>query len=235
MTILKFDSINSTNTYLKENYSSLDNLTIVRANHQTSGKGRLGRTWQDDDDLLFSILIKEGLDNPTDYSLLIASTLVNSLIDFNPMVKWPNDIMINDKKVSGILLEAITKERIECVIIGVGINVNTNCFSSDLLNKAISLKQVINKKIDKELLFNKIIERFTEDYSDYINHISNYIDTIKEHFYLQYKIVSFNYQGKPHTGKVIGLENNGKIIIETSKEKLYISTGEITLEDIYKK
>ena len=235
MKTIYFDLINSTNTYLKENYESLDNLTIVRAEHQTNGKGRLGRTWQDGDDLLFSILIKEKIDIPTDYSLLIAASLLKSLKQYNPMVKWPNDIMINDKKVSGILLEAITKEKIECVIIGVGINVNTNTFAEELKNKATSLYQVSGEVIDKEKLFNLVTTTFINDYNDYVNENSNYIELIKEHFYLQDKIVSFNYQGKEQKGKVIGLSNKGEIIIDTSKQILNISTGEITLDSVYKK
>ena len=76
---IHFVQINSTNTYLKENYQKLDNLTLVSCDHQTNGKGRLGRTWLDGDDLLFSILIKEKLDKVTDYSLLIATSLYKVL------------------------------------------------------------------------------------------------------------------------------------------------------------
>ena len=98
MKVIKFKEINSTNAYLKDNYKSLDNLTFVVAEHQTEGRGRLGRCWVDQDDLLFSILVKENIDKPTDYSLLIASTLLKVLNAYKPQIKWPNDIMINNKK-----------------------------------------------------------------------------------------------------------------------------------------
>ena len=78
MKIIKFDTIPSTNLYLKENYQVLDNLTVVCAKHQTKGRGRLGRTWIDNNDLLFSILLKDNLNNPSDYSFLIASSIKSS-------------------------------------------------------------------------------------------------------------------------------------------------------------
>ena len=77
--ILYFDTIPSTNLYLKENYNKLDNLTSVVAHHQTQGRGRLGRSWEDGDDLLMSILIKEELDNYSNLSLLISSVIYKVL------------------------------------------------------------------------------------------------------------------------------------------------------------
>ena len=79
MKTIKFDTIPSTNLYLKENYQKLENLTCVTANHQTQGRGRLGRTWVDNNDLLFSILLKDNLFNPSDYSFLIASSIIKVL------------------------------------------------------------------------------------------------------------------------------------------------------------
>ena len=181
MKVIEFSEINSTNTYLKENYETLPNLTIVKAEHQTMGKGRLGRTWIDNDDLLFSILIKNGLSQPLDYSLLIAATLIKVLKSYNPMVKWPNDILINQKKVAGILLEAVTKQTIECVIIGVGINVNTKAFSNDLIIKATSLKNE-SSEVNKIELFKNILNTFKDEYDRYLKHQSDYLDVIKNHF-----------------------------------------------------
>ncbi len=235
MKLIKFDVIDSTNTYLKTNYESLDNLTVVTSEHQTNGKGRLGRTWVDEDDLLFSILIKENIEKPTDYSFLIGAVLVKVLSNYNPKIKWPNDIIINDKKCIGILLEGVTKEKQECVIIGVGINVNTTKFPEDLLFKATSLRNESNKRIDKESLLEKIIEEFINEYSDYKNKKSNYLNIVRNNFYLDNKDISFLYNNKEEKGNVQGIDDEGNLIVKTNDKILYLNSGEVTLSNIYKK
>ena len=235
MKLIKFDVIDSTNTYLKTNYESLDNLTVVTSEHQTNGKGRLGRTWVDEDDLLFSILIKENIEKPTDYSFLIGAVLVKVLSDYNPKIKWPNDIIINDKKCIGILLEGVTKEKQECVIIGVGINVNTTKFPEDLLFKATSLRNESNKRIDKESLLEKIIEEFINEYSDYKNKKSDYLNIVRNNFYLDNKDISFLYNNREERGNVQGIDDEGNLIVKTNDKILYLNSGEVTLSNIYKK
>lgn len=235
MNVIRFKEINSTNTFLKEKYKSLENLTVVVAEHQTMGKGRLGRTWIDNDDLLFSILIKEGIENPTDYSLLIASVLLDVLGNYNPEVKWPNDIMIDEKKVCGILLEAVSLEKTECIVIGVGINVNTTSFPNNLLIKATSLKQIANQDINKDMLLNDIIKRFDIEYGKYLKNESNYLSNITKHFFLKNKEVTFYYQGKKCEGKVKGLSNSGELIVECNGNKIQLISGEVTLESVYNK
>ena len=235
MNVIKFNEINSTNTYLKENYQSLPNLTMVVANHQTNGKGRLGRTWIDNDDLLFSILIKEGLNEPTDYSLIIASVIIKALNEYNPTIKWPNDIMIGDRKVCGILLEAVTKETIDCIIIGVGINVNTTNFPNDLLVKATSLKNEKETFINKDELLQKIINIFEKEYHDYLNDCSDFLENVRNHFYLANKKVSFVYNNKDINGVVKGINNKGSIVIELyNGELINLSSGEVSLNNVYK-
>lgn len=237
MKIIKFDTLTSTNTYLLDNYEKYDNLTIVTSNHQTSGKGRLGRTWIDQDDLLFSILIKNNLEKATDYSLLIASSIIKVLksqkYNLSPLVKWPNDIIVNNKKLAGILLEAKTKEKIECVVIGVGINTNSIVFLDDLRVKATSLKLELKKEINKEELLSDIQEVFEKDYLSYINNQNDYLTIIRSNFYLQDKEVNFIYNSINYKGIVKGITNNGKLIVNTDKEVLEINTGEITLHNTY--
>lgn len=235
MKLIKLDVIDSTNTYLKTNYESLDNLTVVTSEHQTNGKGRLGRTWVDEDDLLFSILIKENIEKPTDYSFLIGAVLVKVLSKYNPKIKWPNDIIINDKKCIGILLEGVTREKQECVIIGVGINVNTTKFPEDLLFKATSLRNESNKRIDKESLLEKIIEEFINEYNDYKNKKSNYLNIVRNNFYLDNKDISFLYNNREEIGNVQGIDDEGNLIVKTNDKILYLNSGEVTLSNIYKK
>ena len=232
---IHFNTINSTNQYLKDNYESLDNLTIISADHQTNGRGRFNRKWFDSDDLLFSILLKENIENPADYSLVIAKTVFTVLNKYmtNVSIKWPNDILVNDNKVCGILLEAVTTSKLECVIIGVGINVNTSEFSDDLKIKATSLSKELNKTIDKEELFNKIINSFEEDYKEYVNGNKEYLEIINDNFYLKNKNVMFTYNNQVLNGTALGINNNGEILIKVNDEIVEISTGEVTFTNVY--
>ncbi len=233
---IHFVQINSTNTYLKENYQKLDNLTLVSCDHQTNGKGRLGRTWLDGDDLLFSILIKEKLDKVTDYSLLIATTLYKVLSEYvdNLSIKWPNDILLKDKKLVGILLEAVTKDDIECAIIGCGINVNSFDFPLEIKAKATSLFIESGKKIDKNELCQKIILQFEKDYNLYLLGSNDYLEVINNHFYLKNKEVSFNYKKNNFQGIVKGMDDSGNLLVETQNGLLSVSSGEVTLTHLYR-
>ena len=234
---IHFKEINSTNTYLKENYSNYENLTIVSAEHQTNGKGRFNRKWIDNDDLLFSILIKENLVKITDYSLLIAKSIFNVLSKYmdNLSIKWPNDIMVNDNKICGILLEAVSTSKIECVVLGVGINVNTTIFSEDLLLKATSMKNILNRNINKEELLAEIMICFEKDYNEYINGNKDFISVINNNFYLKDKEVSFNYNNVIYSGKALGINEYGEILIKVEDEIMNIYAGEVTFTNTYKK
>ena len=126
---LHFESVDSTNTYLKQNYNNLENFTFVSADNQTQGRGRNNRKWiSSNDSLLFSLLLKDKkyFDYVNTISILSAYSIVQVLQDYginNLSIKWPNDVYVNDSKISGILLESISSTNIECLIVGIGINV----------------------------------------------------------------------------------------------------------------
>ena len=109
---LHFDEIDSTNNYLKNSYQLLDNFTFVSADYQSKGKGRNDRVWESikGSNLMFSILIKDPklIEVSTILSLVTAveiSRLLESYSINNVSIKWPNDVLVNDKKICGILLE----------------------------------------------------------------------------------------------------------------------------------
>lgn len=238
MKLIHFETISSTNQYLKDNYSNLDNLTCVWANHQTNGRGRFGRNWVDNDDLLFSILIKNennNLSNPTDYSLLIAATIykVFKKMNLESFVKWPNDIIINSKKAVGILLEAVTTNEIQCVIIGIGINVNSKYFPIELIDKATSLKNELAFDVNKEKLLSNILNEFEVDYNSYLKNENDYLKIIRNNFYLKNKEVVFSYEKKEYQGIVLDIDEKGLLVVKTSEKILYLNSGEVTLQKSY--
>ena len=149
-----FETIDSTSAYLKCHYHNLDDLTFVSAGYQTQGKGRNNRIWySDNNNLLFSLLLKDDkyFDLTNAISIVSAYSILEVLQSYNinnVSIKWPNDVYVGDKKICGILLEGISSQSIECLIIGVGINVNQNEFDKEYIHAPTSMKAILCKDID---------------------------------------------------------------------------------------
>ena len=164
MSIITLEETTSTNDYLKNRADLLaENFLIVRAIRQTEGRGRQGKTWlmKGGLDLAFSMVYHPSLDisRISGISLLAGLAIHRALRVFSqisPMLKWPNDIMIDDHKIAGILCESLCPANQQIVIIGIGINVNSRNFS-EIGQKATSLSMALGKDIHIENLFKNII------------------------------------------------------------------------------
>ncbi len=159
MNIIKLDAIDSTNSYLKKIILNKDvsDSTIVTAKFQTKGKGQLGTNWQSEDskNLIFSIYKKDlGIKVKDQFiiSIIVSLALIKTLKKNNLpnlRIKWPNDIMSNNKKICGILIENIVKEKhVKHTIIGIGLNVNQTIF--DNLPNASSIKNLTGTTHNKD-------------------------------------------------------------------------------------
>ncbi len=166
--IYSFDSIDSTNVFghsLKED--ECPNGTVIVADEQTAGKGRQGRQWQSQKgkNLLFSMVIRPLFSQEKVRVLPFATALAvadgieqesKSAIE----CKWPNDLMIDGKKVAGMLIETATQnDAVTSVILGIGINVNQTEFADDIKEKATSLKLHSQQDIDRVRLLCAVMEQ----------------------------------------------------------------------------
>lgn len=227
-----FETIDSTNTYLKNNYQNLDNFTIVSSKVQTNGRGRKDRIWSaDDNNLLFSLLIKdkEYFKNYKAISIVSAYSIIKVLEEYrikDVCIKWPNDVYIKDKKVCGILLESISKQDLECLIVGIGINVNQEIFKGDYITEPTSIKQVLNKDIDLNEFKNKVYTRLINNIS-LINDYNFYYE-ICNYDYLKNKDVNAIINNKKELVKVLGINNDYSLKIKLNDNELNIETGEIS-------
>lgn len=157
-TIYNFTSLESTNDTAK-NYT--DNFSVIVAGEQTKGKGRRGKTWiSPKGGLYFSVVITDpDLLNLGIYSLAAAVSLCE-VIPAKAKIKWPNDVLIEGKKVSGILLETATNP--SRLIIGIGININTFPKDNLLSYPATSLKNE-NITITKDELLASLLDRLANN------------------------------------------------------------------------
>lgn len=178
MKLIKLSAIDSTNTYLKEltRVEDLENFTVVSTKTQTKGKGQRGSTWltEPNKNLIISILIKNYIKNSNqifDLNVIVALSVITVLEREkipNLAIKWPNDIMSENKKIGGILIENSLKgSQVVNSIVGLGLNVNQTYFEN--LPKASSLKNATQKDFDIDFLLIKIVEEVKKNVLNVLN------------------------------------------------------------------
>lgn len=238
--LIHFESIDSTNEYLKREYLCLEDQTVVVADHQTKGKGRRGRSWMDDSkSLVFSLLLKKDIDpERIDLLPLLSGIAISQMLDdldMPSLIKWPNDVLIQEKKCSGILLEAVTEESIKAVIIGIGINLNDQEFPSDIREKAISLAMASKREYDSKRILTLFFNRFDALYSMYQNKDDSYLDILRKRSYLTGKKVRLDYYGENIEATVIDILANGHLLLNDGKKDIEVNAGEVSLSINYGK
>lgn len=232
-----FEIIDSTSTYLKNNYHKHDNLTFVSADFQTHGHGRYNRKWISDnkENLLFSILIKDkDLISKYDCLSLASAACVYQILDNlnieNISIKWPNDVFVNDKKIAGILLESVSNGGgIEALVIGVGLNVNSFNFEANMLNIPTSIFLETNKKISLENLKDFVYECFISMLNSIKNNDKSYLSIVRENNYLKNKLVYLNMDNQRILAEVIGINDNNSLKVNINEKQLDIFSGEVSL------
>jgi BirA family transcriptional regulator, biotin operon repressor / biotin---[acetyl-CoA-carboxylase] ligase len=234
--IIVLEEIESTNDEIKKHLKEDEGLVIV-ANSQTSGRGRLGRNWHSPKGtgIYFSALINPKIEPELFPPITLAAGLatVLTLQNFStspPYLKWPNDILINGKKVSGILCELCENDPFS-VIIGIGINVNQEIehFSEPLKKTATSLLLENGTEVDREELIISLITSLDKVYGDFLE---NGPQTISEqwarHTDMFGKKITLVRGGIVYTGTALRLTEEGKLEITSSKgESLLFDSGEV--------
>ena len=180
--VIHFNSLNSTNTYSLEHFSELKNGDVVVTDVQTSGRGRFDRVWQgaSSENLYMTFVIKpEIVDNYpfmnlTQYLSVVINRILNGKYAIMSNIKWPNDILFDGKKISGILAETkIENNLLSGVVLGVGINLNTS--PSKIIPNAISLKEISGKTIDKDEFMTDVLSEFFNNYDEFVKNGFSYI------------------------------------------------------------
>ncbi|MCF0148434.1 MAG: biotin--[acetyl-CoA-carboxylase] ligase [Clostridium sp.] len=235
------DTINSTNTFCKkigENGFIKD--TIVISDTQSDGKGTKGRTWVSPKGkgLWFSMLLKSSIElkDINFLTVLTSTALHNTFLDFgiNTEIKWPNDIYLNSKKLCGILTESkISNNKIDYIVIGIGINVNLELsdFNDELKEIATSLLISTGKPFKREEILDKFLENFYNQYNELINGNKNNILRIyKNNSLVINKEVRLEYKNFIRKVITIDILEDGSLLVKTpnnTTEK--IITGEVSL------
>lgn len=229
-----FESIDSTNTYLKNNYSSLDDMVFVSADYQTAGKGRNDRNWSSSKgkNLMFSLLLKDPkkIKHYKAISIVSAYSIVKVLESYgikDLKIKWPNDVYVGDDKICGILLEAVSSNTVECLIVGVGLNVNEKTFEGEYLHRPISMYQILSSETDIRKLKEDVFKEF-ENNIESLTEGHDFYDEIIRYDYLQGKEVYTILDNEKKKIKVLGIAEDYSLKIQDGGTIRNIESGEIT-------
>lgn len=238
VSIIPFETTDSTNTQAKLYCGQFKDEGITSpvlfvANQQNGGKGRLGRSFYSpaDTGLYMSLLVKtDDIENDivcvTTATAVCVVKAIEKLCNISPKIKWVNDIYIENKKVSGILCEAVTNPdtmKIEYIIIGIGVNVSTDFFPKEIKDIATSLPAKTNK--------NKLCAYITDNIVEELSRISDrsFIEKYKELSLVLGKEITYTENDEVKEATAIDIDNNGGLIIKTADGTKTLSTGEITV------
>ena len=230
-----FDTLPSTNQYLKDNYNQYDDHTVIICRNQTDGRGRVNRKWEMETNasLAMSILLKPQirLEEASKLSLLTSATVFKVLNSFvnNVMIKWPNDIVINRKKVCGILLESIISNKVDALIIGIGININNESFPEQISQKATSIYIETNEENNIEIIIDEILKWFEYFFQEFQNGIHSYLEICRKYS----SVIGHSFMINGNRGYVLDILDNGNILVKQGNDNIEYSSGELTLENIY--
>lgn len=230
-----FEEIDSTNTYLLKRKNFDDNIVAI-ADFQTAGRGRFNRKWfaNPGENLMFSIGIANV--NPSElskFSFLTPLSIQEAVEEFSNIplqIKWPNDLIFEEKKVCGILIESQVENNEKAkVVIGIGLNVNQTEFPEEIKLTATSLKLILNKSLPREFLLVKVLTKFFE----YLDFSSGYFDMIYQKYKSKCtgfgKKISVLFNEKIYTGILFDINNSGELELLIDKENLKFKSGEITI------
>ena len=219
--IVHLEEIDSTNDYAQKLISTNKQVdrTIVLADYQTKGKGQRNNVWSSEKskNLLMSIILQNINLEPAKYfylsmitSLAIVKTL-NKIVKKNVEIKWPNDILINSKKVAGILItNTIRQNKINNSIIGIGINVNQSIFESELSNATSIFRETIKKYEVSEIL-TEVLDNFFSLYNKDFNEIKN---NYEQNMFKIGKLAELvDGKGTLIKSKILGIKQNGELIV----------------------
>ena len=223
MQIIKLNAIDSTNQYLHDliGQISLEDFAVVTARYQTKGRGQRATIWQSEKDknVIISILKKEIDLNPQHQFLL---NIVVSLAVFKTLqafkipklsIKWPNDILSQDKKIGGVLIELILKKNtIDKAIIGIGLNINQTKFKD--LTSASSLQNITGIHYDLDELLHKLLDNFKYYFS--IKNTAELWTTYESILFRKDKPSTFvSLNGDLFSGIIKGVSQRGKLMVKT--------------------
>ncbi len=237
-----YDEIESTNVEAKSLANSgAPEGTVVIAESQTAGRGRLGRRWTSPagKGLLFSALLRPAFPMGDAHMLTLvaacaAAEAIESLADVAVAIKWPNDLFIGDRKVGGILLEvAGEQDEVDWIVVGMGVNVNTEYSELPvaLRRTATSLKMTTGAPVDRSELLARLLLALDGHYRRALSDgFERALSEFRSRDYLVRRTVSVQTREGAVVGEAVGIDERGALLVQVPHRSVRsFHSGDVTL------
>lgn len=240
--VFAFDSVDSTNAYAKTliGQGKTDSALIV-AEKQTQGRGRLGRQWHSErwKNLTFSLIVKPEVPAGSIgvLTLCVAESLASAVqthLQISLKTKWPNDLLIDGKKVCGILMESVMMgEKVSPLVIGIGLNVNQRNFPSDL--DATSLSLSTGKPVDRLTLLSEIVRKLAWlDRPVFAPDVEKKLEQWKARCEMFGTMIRVQTGEKILSGIARGIGEDGGLVLDVNGTEQKVLAGDVTVLEVDK-
>lgn len=221
----------STNTRAIKLSEGTEKTVLAVSEEQTQGRGRQGKSFYSpaEGGVYFSLVIHpDGELNDvvfvTSAAAVAVAKTIEEMTELEPKIKWVNDIYIDGKKVCGILVQSVIQSgKVKGVCIGIGVNISTEKFPEELIGRAGSIGQEIDRNIFVAKVCEKLI-RFGENISD-----RSYLDYYRKNSCVIGKNIKYYENNTEHFARAIGIDDNANLVVKENGKIKNLSSGEITV------
>ena len=247
-----YESIDSTNDELKRRISgedgkAIDSGLVISAATQTAGRGRSGHIWSSPagSSIATSMLIwPEGLPESAVPQLTIVAAIavsqaIEEITGLSASIKWPNDILIDARKVSGILVERLICDGKPAIITGIGVNMRRGSYPPELTGKAVSIQEVLGgadgSVIDDRSVIEGIWSRYEEAYGIFVrtNDLSGLVSYYNSRLINAGRIVRVLDPAVEYEARAMEIDHSGRLMIEKADGiRLAIDSGEVSVRGV---
>lgn len=238
-TIEWFETLPSTNEYAK-GQPGVHGM-VYAARQQTAGKGRLGKTWYSkrDEGLFLSVVLVPQLPAQALPQLTLAAGLgvchaLREVCGVDAAIKWPNDVVVQGKKLCGILTELVMEGEQTTVIVGVGINVNNGAFPQELESVATSLRLQTGVIWEQQLILQEVLRRLEQTYRLLCQQPEAVARGVADCCVNIGKQVTVTGSGLPTQGTAVGISPKGELLVRRQDGTVQaICSGEVSVRGVY--
>lgn len=242
--LLYYPETDSTNVRAKALGDEGRHGTLLVANSQTAGRGRRGRIWEspDEKNIYMTVFLKPeiAIEKAPMLTLVMAHSaakILRDVFDLDVQIKWPNDLVLNNKKICGILTEMSVKQgQIEYVVVGVGMNVGNKTFPEELQQSATSLWLETGEKFSRAKIIAEIMNEFEIEYEIFCK--ENNLEWMQESYNQMLvncgREVSILDEKGTYQARAIGINASGELQVEREDGQVeHIFAGEVSVRGIY--
>ena len=242
--LVVFSETDSTNDQAKKlaEEGAVQGLLVV-SDSQTAGRGRRGRSWESrvGEGIFMTLLLKPDIapGNASMLTLVMALAVragIRQVTGIDTQIKWPNDIVMNGKKVCGILTEMSAQlDYINHVVIGIGINVQNESFPKEIEQVATSILMETGQHVNRAELIEAVLEQFERYYEIFLEteDLSGLVKEYNAHLINMQKQVRVLDPKEPYEAKAMGITPHGELIVDTWEGRKLVSSGEVSVRGVY--